>query len=43
LQEAPFAEIVLRRRANHELAAVACKRACAGEAERETFLAALHL
>jgi hypothetical protein len=43
LQEAPFAEIVLRRRANHELAAVACKRPCAGEAERETFLAALQL
>ena len=43
LQESPFAEIVLRRRANHELAAVACKRAAAGEAEREAFLAALEL
>jgi SAM-dependent methyltransferase len=43
LQEAPFAELVLRRRANHELAAVACKRAPAGEAERQAFLAALQL
>src|SRR5204863_8136299 len=43
LREAPFAEIVLRRRANHELAAVACKRASAGEAEREALLAALQL
>jgi SAM-dependent methyltransferase len=43
LQEAPFAEIVLRRRSNQELAAVACKRAAAGEAEREAFLAALQL
>ena len=43
LQEAPFAEIVLRRRAGHELAGVACKRASAGEAEREAFLAALEL
>ena len=43
LQKAPFAEIVLRRRANHELAAVACKRAPAGEAEREALLAALEL
>jgi SAM-dependent methyltransferase len=43
LQEAPFAEIVMRRRAGHELAAVACKRAPAGEAEREALLAALQL
>jgi SAM-dependent methyltransferase len=43
LREAPFAEIVLRRRANHELAAVACKRAAAGDAEREALLAALQL
>jgi hypothetical protein len=34
---------VLRRRANHELAAVACKRAPASEAERQGFLAALRL
>jgi len=43
LQESRFAEIVLRRRVNHELAAVGCKRASAGEAEREAFLAALEL
>ena len=43
LQEAPFAQIVLRRRANHELAGVACKRAPADEAEREALLAALEL
>jgi SAM-dependent methyltransferase len=43
LREAPFAEIVLRRRAGHELAGVACKRATAGEAEREALLAALEL
>jgi SAM-dependent methyltransferase len=43
LQESRFAEIVLRRRANHELAAVACKRRSAGEAERQAFLAALEL
>jgi len=43
LQEAPFPEIVLRRRVNHELAAVACKRASAGDAERAAFLAALGL
>ncbi len=43
LQHAPFAEIVLRRRANHELAAVGCKRAAASEAEREAFLGALEL
>jgi SAM-dependent methyltransferase len=40
---APFAEIVLRRRTNHELAVVACKRAPAGEAERQALLAALEL
>jgi SAM-dependent methyltransferase len=43
LQEAPFAEIVLRRRPGHELAGVACKRAAAGEAERDALLAALEL
>jgi predicted SAM-dependent methyltransferase len=43
LRESPFAEIVMRRRAGQELAAVACKRASAGEAEREAFLAALGL
>jgi hypothetical protein len=43
LQEAPFAEIVLRRRANHELAAIACKRAAAGDEERMALLAALQL
>jgi SAM-dependent methyltransferase len=43
LQESPFAEIVLRRRTNYELAAVACKRASAGPSEREAFLAALQL
>jgi len=43
LREAPFAEIVLRRRPNHELAAVARKRAATDEAEREAFLATLEL
>ena len=43
LREAPFAEIVLRRRSGQELAAVACKRAPGGEAEREALLAALEL
>jgi len=43
LREAPFAQIVLRRRANYELAGVACKRAPADEAEREALLAALEL
>jgi len=43
LQEAPFAQIVLRRRANYELAGVAYKRAPADEAEREALLAALEL
>ena len=43
LQAAPFAEIVLRRRPNQELAAVACKRPAAGEAERDAFLTALGL
>ena len=43
IQKAPFAEIVLRRRANHELAAIARKRAPADEAERKAFLAALQL
>jgi SAM-dependent methyltransferase len=43
LREAPFAEIVLRRRPHQELAAVACKRASASDAEREAFLTALAL
>jgi len=43
LQEAPFAEIVLQRRASHELAAVASKRAPADDAERQALLAALQL
>jgi protein O-GlcNAc transferase len=43
LQEAPFAEIVLRRRTNQELAAVAYKQAPADGAEREALLAALEL
>jgi SAM-dependent methyltransferase len=43
LQEAPFAEIVLQRRASQELAAVASKRAPAGDAERQALLAALQL
>jgi SAM-dependent methyltransferase len=43
LQEAPFAEIVLQRRASQELAAVASKRAPADEAERAALLAALQL
>jgi predicted SAM-dependent methyltransferase len=43
LQELPFAEIVMRRRAGYELAAVASKRAPADQAERDAFLAALQL
>lgn len=43
LQEAPFAEIIVRRLANRELAAIARKQPSAGDAERETFLAALGL
>jgi hypothetical protein len=43
LREVPFAQIVLRRRANYELAGVACKRAPANETEREALLAALEL
>jgi len=43
LQEAPFAEIVLQRRASQELAAVASKRAPADDAERQALLAALQL
>lgn len=43
LREAPFAEIVMRRRANQELAAIACKRASASDGEREAFLTALAL
>jgi SAM-dependent methyltransferase len=43
LKEVRFAEIVLRRRSNHELAAVACKRAPADTAQREALLIALEL
>jgi SAM-dependent methyltransferase len=43
LREAPFAQIVLKRRPGHELGGVAYKRAPAGEAEREALLAALEL
>ena len=43
LKEVRFAEIVLRRRSNLELAALACKRAPAGAAQREALLAALEL
>jgi len=43
LREAPFAQIVLRRRSGHELGGLACKRAPADEAEREALLAALEL
>ena len=43
LQAAPFAEIVMKRRSNQELAAVARKRAPADDAEREAFLAGLEL
>ena len=43
LRGAPFAEVVLRRRPNHELAAVASKRAPGGQEEREALLAALEL
>ena len=43
LREAPFAQIVLKRRANYELGGLACKRAPADEAEREQLLAALEL
>ena len=39
----PFAQIVLRRRANHELAAVARKRTPADPSEREALLKALEL
>lgn len=43
LQEIPFAEILLRRRANHELAGLARKRAPTDAAERDALLAALEL
>ncbi len=43
IQEAPFAEIVLRRRPHHQLAAVACKRPAAVEGERDALLAGLEL
>ncbi len=43
LQEAPFAEIVLKRRTNHELAGIGCKRQATDDSDREAFLAALQL
>ena len=43
LQEVPFAQIVLRRRPNHELAAVARKHPPADPGEREALLTALEL
>jgi SAM-dependent methyltransferase len=43
LQKSPFAEIILRRRPNHELAAVARKRPPASDTEREALLEALEL
>ena len=43
LREAPFEEIVLRRRPGYELTGIACKRKAAGEAERAALLAALEL
>jgi predicted SAM-dependent methyltransferase len=43
LRQAPFAEIVLRRRPNMELAAVACKTRFADQPDREALLAALEL
>src|SRR5579884_3968600 len=44
LQEAPFAEIVLRRRPNRqELAAIACKRPAPDDAAREAFILAVGL
>jgi predicted SAM-dependent methyltransferase len=43
LQEVPFAEIVMRRRAGQELAAIARKRAPSSDAERDAFMAALEL
>jgi SAM-dependent methyltransferase len=43
LQKSPFAEIILRRRPNHELAAVARKRPPASDTAREALLEALEL
>ena len=43
LQEAPFAEIVLKRRTNHELAGIGCKRQAADDSGRDAFLTALQL
>ena len=43
LQEVPFAEIIMRRRPNQELAAVARKRPAASEAEREALLQGLEI
>jgi hypothetical protein len=43
LRAAPFADIMMQRRPNQELAAVACKRAPADDAEREALLTALEL
>lgn len=41
VRKAPFAEIVLRRRSNHELFALACKAPTGSEAERDGLLASL--
>lgn len=43
LQKSPFAEILLRRRPNHELAAVARKRPAPSDAARDALLEALEL
>jgi len=43
LQQVPFAEIVMRRRPNQELAAIARKRPPSNDAEREALIAALEL
>ena len=43
LQEIPFAEILLRRRSNQELAGLARKRAPTDAGERDALLAALEL
>jgi protein O-GlcNAc transferase len=43
LQKSAFAEIILRRRPNHELAAIARKRPPVSDAEREALLEALEL
>jgi SAM-dependent methyltransferase len=43
LHQAPFAEVVLRRRSNHELAGIACKQPTGGEAQRAELLATFGL